>query len=85
MWTVTGLHCLPLWLYGCQGGLLVRWLALPPWIQNLGTLLMVSGRLLALPVEVPTEPCVMFGHVTPRDHPASCLCSCGASGHTYDI
>lgn len=49
-WVVSGLHCLPLWLYGCQRGFLSQYL--PPWIQALGTLLLASGRLLALSVEM---------------------------------
>ncbi|XP_059186700.1 uncharacterized protein si:ch1073-145m9.1 [Centropristis striata] len=51
-WVVSGLHCLPLWLYGYQWGLLSHWLYLPVWIQALGTLLLAAGRLLALPVEI---------------------------------
>ncbi|XP_029302343.1 uncharacterized protein LOC115017789 [Cottoperca gobio] len=50
-WVVSGLHCLPLWLFGYQRGLLSHWLYLPPWIQALGTLLLAAGRLLALSVE----------------------------------
>lgn len=45
-WVVSGLHCLPLWLYACQWGLLA------PWVQAVGSLLLVSGRLLALSAEV---------------------------------
>lgn len=52
MWVVSGLHCLPLWLYMYQWGLLTSWLHLPVWIQRLGTFLLVTGRLLALFVEV---------------------------------
>nr|XP_033487514.1 uncharacterized protein si:ch1073-145m9.1 [Epinephelus lanceolatus] len=51
-WVVSGLHGLPLWLYGCQWGLLTHWLFVPPWIQALGTLLLAAGRLLALSVEI---------------------------------
>ncbi|XP_030299274.1 uncharacterized protein LOC115597481 [Sparus aurata] len=51
-WVVSGLHCLPLWLYGCQCGLLTHWLYLPSWIQTLGTLLLGAGRLLALSAEI---------------------------------
>ncbi|KAM3615839.1 uncharacterized protein V6R79_008540 [Siganus canaliculatus] len=51
-WVVSGLHCLPLWLYGCQRDLLAHWLHLPLWIQMLGTLLLATGRLLALSVEM---------------------------------
>ena len=51
-WVVSGLHCLPLWLYGYQQGLLSSWLYLPLWIQVLGTVLLAAGRLLALSVEV---------------------------------
>lgn len=53
-WVVSGLHCLPLWLYGCHWGLLTRWLYLPSWIQTLGTVLLGAGRLLALSAEVKT-------------------------------
>lgn len=52
MWVVSGLHCLPLWLYIYQWGLLTSWLHLPVWIQVFGTFLLVTGRLLALFVEV---------------------------------
>ncbi|KAM7399846.1 hypothetical protein PAMP_019087 [Pampus punctatissimus] len=51
-WVVSGLHGLPLWLYGDQRGLLSHWLFLPLWIQALGTLVLAAGRLLALTVEV---------------------------------
>ncbi|KAL6115621.1 uncharacterized protein ACO6RY_00425 [Pungitius sinensis] len=51
-WVVSGLHCLPLWLYGGQRGVLTHWLYLPLWIQVLGTLLLAAGRLLALSVEI---------------------------------
>ncbi|XP_040050511.1 uncharacterized protein LOC120829924 [Gasterosteus aculeatus] len=51
-WVVSGLHCLPLWLYGAHRGLLTRWLHLPLWIQAVGTLLLAAGRLLALSVEI---------------------------------
>lgn len=51
-WVVSGLHCLPLWLYGYQTGLLSHWLLLPPWIQALGALLLAAGRLLALSAEI---------------------------------
>ncbi|KAM8768529.1 uncharacterized protein AB9X84_022727 isoform 1-T1 [Acanthopagrus schlegelii] len=51
-WVVSGLHCLPLWLYGCQWDLLTRWLYLPSWIQTLGTVLLGAGRLLALSAEI---------------------------------
>ncbi|CAK6970335.1 CDP-diacylglycerol--inositol 3-phosphatidyltransferase [Scomber scombrus] len=51
-WVVSGLHCLPLWLYGYQRGLLSRWFYLPLWIQAPGTVLLAAGRLLALTVEM---------------------------------
>ncbi|XP_042343139.1 uncharacterized protein si:ch1073-145m9.1 isoform X2 [Plectropomus leopardus] len=51
-WVVSGLHCLPLWLYGYQWDLLSHWLSLPPWVQAVGTLLLAAGRLLALSVEI---------------------------------
>ncbi|XP_075891976.1 CDP-diacylglycerol--serine O-phosphatidyltransferase [Nelusetta ayraudi] len=44
---VSGLHCLPLWLYVCRCGF-----PLPFWIQALGLLLLGGGRLLALAVEM---------------------------------
>ncbi|XP_011617280.1 uncharacterized protein [Takifugu rubripes] len=47
LWVVSGLHCLPLWLYMHHKGL-----QLPVWIQGLGTFLLVTGRLLALSVEM---------------------------------
>ncbi|XP_028276296.1 uncharacterized protein LOC114445432 [Parambassis ranga] len=52
MWVVSGLHCLPVWMYACQWGLLSHWLGLPLGIQTLGTLLLAAGRLLALSAEV---------------------------------
>ncbi|XP_029922217.1 uncharacterized protein LOC115369686 [Myripristis murdjan] len=51
-WVISGFHCLPLWLYGYQWGLLSRCLHLPPWIQALGTLVLAAGRLLGLSVEM---------------------------------
>ncbi|KAM6932876.1 uncharacterized protein FYW49_001260 [Xenentodon cancila] len=52
VWVVSGLHCLPVWLYAYQRGLLSSWLLLPPWIQTWGALLLAAGRLLALSVEM---------------------------------
>ncbi|XP_072249273.1 CDP-diacylglycerol--glycerol-3-phosphate 3-phosphatidyltransferase isoform X2 [Leuresthes tenuis] len=52
VWVVSGLHCLPLWLYAYDRGLLSSWLDLPLWIQVMGTLLLAVGRLLALSAEV---------------------------------
>lgn len=52
MWVVSGLHGLPLWLDLYQCGLLTPGLHLPVWILGLGTFLLVTGRLLALIVEV---------------------------------
>ncbi|KAG7479859.1 CDP-diacylglycerol-inositol 3-phosphatidyltransferase 1 [Solea senegalensis] len=43
---VSGLHCLPLWLYVCE------WDLLPLWIQAVGTMVLAAGRLLALSVEI---------------------------------
>ncbi|XP_071374597.1 CDP-diacylglycerol--serine O-phosphatidyltransferase [Centroberyx affinis] len=51
-WVISGLHCLPLWLYGYRWGWLSHGLCLPPWIQALGTLLLAAGRLLGLSVEI---------------------------------
>lgn len=47
---VSGLHCLPLWLYSEQRGLLEAFL--PFWIQVQVTLLLTGGRLLAFSAEV---------------------------------
>ncbi|XP_075993228.1 uncharacterized protein LOC142988094 isoform X2 [Genypterus blacodes] len=52
LWVVSGLHCLPLWLYGYQQGLLSHCCYLPPYVVALGTLVLAAGRLLALSVEV---------------------------------
>ncbi|KAM4628393.1 CDP-diacylglycerol--glycerol-3-phosphate 3-phosphatidyltransferase [Polymixia lowei] len=46
-WVIGGIHCLPLWLYGYRWGLLSH-----PWIQILGTLVLVVGRLLGFLVEI---------------------------------
>ncbi|XP_029373228.1 uncharacterized protein LOC115052904 isoform X2 [Echeneis naucrates] len=52
LWVVSGLHCLPLWLYGLRWGLLSGWLCLPLWVQTGGTALLAGGRLLALTAEM---------------------------------
>ncbi|XP_040901530.1 uncharacterized protein si:ch1073-145m9.1 isoform X1 [Toxotes jaculatrix] len=52
VWVVSGLHCLPLWLYGYQRDLLSHWLYLPLWIQALGIMLLAVGRVLALTAEM---------------------------------
>ncbi|CAJ1065958.1 uncharacterized protein LOC109995351 [Xyrichtys novacula] len=52
LWVVSGLHCLPLWLYGSQKDLLYSWMYLPPWVQILGTVLLAAGRLLAFLAEM---------------------------------
>ncbi|XP_048857503.1 uncharacterized protein si:ch1073-145m9.1 isoform X1 [Brienomyrus brachyistius] len=49
---ISGLHILPVWLYGLQMGILTQILHLPAWLQTLGTLLLSMGRLLCLSVEV---------------------------------
>uniref|UniRef100_A0AAZ1Y3I7 Uncharacterized protein n=1 Tax=Oreochromis aureus TaxID=47969 RepID=A0AAZ1Y3I7_OREAU len=46
VWVVGGLHCLPVWLYACQWGVLSHWLELPLWIQHVGMLLLAAGRVL---------------------------------------
>ncbi|XP_039987451.1 uncharacterized protein si:ch1073-145m9.1 [Xiphias gladius] len=51
-WVVSGLHCLPLWLYWYQWDLLSNWFYLPFWVQALGIMLLAAGRLLALSVEM---------------------------------
>ncbi|KAM9853174.1 uncharacterized protein ACBR49_004029 isoform 2-T2 [Aulostomus maculatus] len=51
-WVVSGLHFLPLWIYGYHHHLLSGWLCLPPWFQTLGTLMLSAGRVVALSVEV---------------------------------
>lgn len=60
LWVVSGLHCLPLWLYLSHRGLLSHWLYLPVWIQAVGIVLLVAGRLLALLVEVGTLASYIF-------------------------
>uniref|UniRef100_A0A673B8H5 CDP-diacylglycerol--inositol 3-phosphatidyltransferase n=2 Tax=Sphaeramia orbicularis TaxID=375764 RepID=A0A673B8H5_9TELE len=45
LWVVSGLHLLPLWLYGFQRGLLSHWLDVPLWIQTQGTVMLAAGRL----------------------------------------
>ncbi|XP_047449762.1 uncharacterized protein si:ch1073-145m9.1 isoform X2 [Mugil cephalus] len=52
MWVVSGLHCLPVWLYAHRWGLLSSCLNLPLWIQAVGLLLLSAGRLLALSAEM---------------------------------
>ncbi|KAM4566168.1 CDP-diacylglycerol--glycerol-3-phosphate 3-phosphatidyltransferase [Odontesthes bonariensis] len=52
VWVVSGLHCLPLWLYAYERGLLSSWLDLPVSIQVMGAVLLAVGRLLALSAEV---------------------------------
>ncbi|XP_030007400.1 uncharacterized protein LOC115431286 [Sphaeramia orbicularis] len=52
LWVVSGLHLLPLWLYGFQRGLLSHWLDVPLWIQTQGTVMLAAGRLLALSAEM---------------------------------
>ncbi|KAL0972738.1 hypothetical protein UPYG_G00194130 [Umbra pygmaea] len=49
-WVIGGLHGLPLWLYGYQQGILA--LCGHIWLQTLGTLVLSSGRLLGLSVEI---------------------------------
>ncbi|KAF7642918.1 hypothetical protein LDENG_00248320, partial [Lucifuga dentata] len=51
LWVVSGLHCLPLWLYGQQCGLLSDRMFLPAWMVFVGTVLLAAGRLLALSAE----------------------------------
>ncbi|XP_013889356.1 uncharacterized protein si:ch1073-145m9.1 isoform X2 [Austrofundulus limnaeus] len=51
VWVVSGLHCLPLWLYAHRSGVLSDHLDLHPWTQAVGTVLLAAGRLLALSAE----------------------------------
>ncbi|XP_017277525.1 uncharacterized protein si:ch1073-145m9.1 isoform X2 [Kryptolebias marmoratus] len=51
VWAVSGLHCLPLWLYAHRTGFLSDCLDLHPWIQSMGMLLLAAGRVLALSAE----------------------------------
>ena len=48
---LTGVHCLPIWLYACDSNFLSD-LGLNLWYQYSGTALLLIGRLLALRVEV---------------------------------
>ncbi|XP_060078025.1 CDP-diacylglycerol--glycerol-3-phosphate 3-phosphatidyltransferase-like [Ylistrum balloti] len=51
-YAITGLHVLPIWLYGCMKDVIVISLGLSPWIQHFGTLFLIGGRLLSLRVEI---------------------------------
>uniref|UniRef100_A0A4W5R3W4 CDP-diacylglycerol--inositol 3-phosphatidyltransferase n=1 Tax=Hucho hucho TaxID=62062 RepID=A0A4W5R3W4_9TELE len=51
-WMISGLHGLPLWLYGYQRGVLSHPLCAPLWLQTLGTLILAAGRLLGVSVEI---------------------------------
>ena len=98
VWVVSGLHCLPLWLYAYERGLLSTWLDLPLWIQVMGTLLLAVGRLLALSAEVSWSfPSNSQSPVINTDMTKAALkylplinvlhrflCRCGASGHTLN-
>ncbi len=50
--TITGLHVLPMWLYGYQYEVLSQTLFAPNWLQILGILVLAAGRLLGFAVEV---------------------------------
>ncbi|KAI1893380.1 hypothetical protein AGOR_G00123140 [Albula goreensis] len=49
---IGGLHVLPVWLYGYQRGVLSQTLCIPDWLQVLGVLVLATGRLVCLSVEV---------------------------------
>ncbi|XP_066551715.1 uncharacterized protein LOC136718016 isoform X2 [Amia ocellicauda] len=49
---ISGLHVLPVWLYGVHYGVLNEPLSVPAWLQGLGLLLLTAGRLLCFSVEV---------------------------------
>ncbi|XP_063396386.1 uncharacterized protein LOC134680990 [Mytilus trossulus] len=48
---LTGVHCLPVWLYACDSNFLTD-LGLHLWLQYTGSAVLVVGRLLALRVEI---------------------------------
>ncbi|XP_041920390.1 uncharacterized protein si:ch1073-145m9.1 isoform X1 [Alosa sapidissima] len=52
VFTVAGLHVLPVWLYGCQHGVLTNTFYIPEWCQGLVLLLLIAGRLLCMSVEM---------------------------------
>ncbi|XP_015223158.1 CDP-diacylglycerol--glycerol-3-phosphate 3-phosphatidyltransferase isoform X1 [Lepisosteus oculatus] len=49
---IGGLHVLPVWLYGYQRGVLTEPLSIPAWLQGLGAIVLIAGRLLCFTVEV---------------------------------
>uniref|UniRef100_A0A3P8NDK9 Uncharacterized protein n=1 Tax=Astatotilapia calliptera TaxID=8154 RepID=A0A3P8NDK9_ASTCA len=68
-----------------MGGL-SHWLELPLWIQHVGMLLLVAGRVLALSAEVMWQTLMCLKHEPKRstgELSHRCfLCRCGAYGHT---
>ncbi|XP_063060916.1 CDP-diacylglycerol--glycerol-3-phosphate 3-phosphatidyltransferase [Engraulis encrasicolus] len=52
VFTIAGLHVLPVWLYGYQYGFLTSALHIPHSLQILGILLLAAGRLLCMCVEI---------------------------------
>lgn len=57
VFTIAGLHVLPVWLYGYQHGVLTNTFYIPEWFQGLGLMLLAAGRLLCMSVEVSTASC----------------------------
>ncbi|XP_031429492.1 CDP-diacylglycerol--glycerol-3-phosphate 3-phosphatidyltransferase [Clupea harengus] len=52
VFTIAGLHVLPVWLYGYQHGVLTNTFYIPEWFQGLGLMLLAAGRLLCMSVEM---------------------------------
>nr|XP_005986944.2 PREDICTED: uncharacterized protein LOC102354732 [Latimeria chalumnae] len=52
IFAITGLHVLPIWLYGYSRGVLTNTFFMPRVLQWLGILLLSSGRALCMMVEV---------------------------------
>uniref|UniRef100_A0AAX7U4B7 Uncharacterized protein n=1 Tax=Astatotilapia calliptera TaxID=8154 RepID=A0AAX7U4B7_ASTCA len=83
-WVVGGLP--PCVAVSMPVGGLSHWLELPLWIQHVGMLLLVAGRVLALSAEVMWQTLMCLKHEPKRstgELSHRCfLCRCGAYGHT---
>uniref|UniRef100_A0A3B4F2C6 Uncharacterized protein n=1 Tax=Pundamilia nyererei TaxID=303518 RepID=A0A3B4F2C6_9CICH len=84
VWVVGGLP--PCVAVSMPVGGLSHWLELPLWIQHVGMLLLVAGRVLALSAEVMWQTLMCLKHEPKRstgELSHRCfLCRCGAYGHT---
>lgn len=78
------------WWAACTASLCgcihAHWLELPLWIQHVGMLLLVAGRVLALSAEVMWQTLMCLKH-EPKQSTGELshrcfLCRCGAYGHT---